>query len=271
MRRRLVSLSALAVVVVTLVAVLGTIDAAFADHQPSTLEKVTKQGQLRVGWAPWYPFEYVDPKTQKLSGFGVDFYEQMAEALGVKLVWVEHPWRTIIAALQAGTIDIVSQANRTLPRILVAEYGGPITVTAKALMGRKDKVNRWKSWQDADNPNTSICVEVGTAGDTAVTKMFPKARIQRVSGELCMQAVAAGRADLHSTDIGVLIAWTKEHPDFVIVPNSMYIKQELGVFVKQGDQIFLNWVNQFIREMKLNGTIEELIKKYKLEGFEVAW
>jgi hypothetical protein len=41
--------------------------------------------------------------------------------------------------------------------------------------------------------------------------------------------------------------------------------------VKQGDELMLNWLNQFIRDVKLNGAVDELIKKYNLAGVEVAW
>src|SRR5947209_6413301 len=75
----------------------------------STLTRVTKAKELRVGWSAWFPFMYVDPKTEKLTGFTVDLYEQhLAKALGVKIVWVEQPWSTMMAGLQADKFDVVS-------------------------------------------------------------------------------------------------------------------------------------------------------------------
>src|SRR6185369_8923618 len=101
----------------------------------STLTRVTKAKELRVGWSTWFPFMYIDPKTSKLTGFTVDLYEQhLAKALGVKIKWVENPWSTMMAGLQADKFDIVSNANRTFQRLLAAEYAGPITQTGKALM-----------------------------------------------------------------------------------------------------------------------------------------
>ena len=242
--------------------VIGTVGPALGHPEVSTLEKVTKKGELRVGWSAWFPFLYVDPKTQKLTGFTVDLYEQMGKALGVKIVWVEHPWSTIMAGLQADKFDIVSNAYRTPKRLVVAEYAGPMTRTGKALGSTKAKVGRYKSWHDADNPNTRLCVPLGTGADADVTKAFTKANVMRPEGDpACIQALAAGRADVYAADIGILVALTKEHADFTVVPNSVFARSELGIWIKQGDQVMLNWVNMFIRDTKLEGAMETLIKK----------
>lgn len=239
----------------------------------STLTKATKAKELRVGWSAWFPFMYIDPKTGKLTGFTVDLYEQqMAKALGVKIVWVEQPWSTMMAGLQADKFDVVSNGNRSFQRLLAAEYAGPITQTGKALMTTKEKVGKYKDWHAANNPATKICVALGTSADTEVTAFLPNANILRLEGDpACIAALGGQRADIYGTDIGNLVSLAKEHPEFVVIPNSTFTKTELGIFVKQGDELMLNWLNQFIRDVKLNGAVDELIKKYNLAGVEVAW
>jgi len=239
----------------------------------STLTRATKAKELRVGWSPWFPFMYIDPKTGKLTGFTVDLYEQhLAKALGVKITWVENPWSTMMAGLQADKFDIVSNANRTFQRLLAAEYAGPITQTGKALMTTKAKAEKYKDWRAANNPDTKICVALGTSADTEVSKFLTKANIMRLEGDpACVAALIGQRADIYATDIGNLVAFAKEHPEFVVIKNSTFTKTELGIFVKQGDQLMLNWLNQFIRDVKLQGTVDELIAKYNLTGVEVVW
>lgn len=239
----------------------------------STLTRATKAKELRVGWAPWFPFMYVDPKTEKLTGFTVDLYEQhLGPALGVKITWVEQPWSTMMAGLQADRFDVVSNANRSFQRLMVAEYAGPITQTGKALMTTKQKLAKFSDWHAANNPETKICVALGTSADTEVSKTLTKANIMRLEGDpACIAALGGERADVYATDIGNLVALAKEHAEFALIPNSTFTKTELGIFVKQGDQVMLNWLNQFIRDVKLAGTIDDLIKKYNLAGVEVVW
>lgn len=238
----------------------------------STLTKATKAKELRVGWGAWFPFMYRDPKTEKLAGFSVDLYDNyLAKAMGVKITWVEQPWSTMMAGLQSGRFDVVANGNRTFPRLLTAEFAGPITTTGKALMTTKAEVSKFRDWQSADNPDTKICVALGTSADTEVTKYFKKAEIMRLDGDpACIEALGGQRTDIYATDIGNLVALEKAHSEFVVIPNSAFTKTELGIFSRQGDQIMLNWLNQFIREVKIEGVVADLIKKYNLQGVEVA-
>ena len=50
-------------------------------QQPSTLQEIKGRQELRVGWAVIYPYIYRDPKTNELTGFAVDFMNDMGEAL----------------------------------------------------------------------------------------------------------------------------------------------------------------------------------------------
>lgn len=255
------------------VAVAGGPPSATAHPEESALDRATKSGVLRVGWGAWFPFLYVDPKTGKMTGWTVDLYENhLGPAMGVKIEWVEQPWSTMMAGLQSGRFDIVSNANRNFKRLLVAEYAGPMTQAGKALMTTKDKISKYNGWRDADNPDTTICVALGTSADVEVTKVFKKAEIMRVEGDpACITALASGRSDIYSTDIGNLEALTLEHKAFRVIPNSAFTKVELGIWVRRGDQATLNWINMFIRDMKLKGVYDDLIAKYELKGVSVVW
>jgi len=247
-------------------------DAISALVQDSALTKVTKRKELRVGWNTWYPVMYNDPKAGKLSGFTVDLFETyLGPALNAKVVWVEQPWSTMIAGLQAGRFDIVAGGNRTYQRLLTAEFAGPLMQSGKGLIGLKTKIGRFKSWHDADNPDTKVCVALGTSADTDTTKYLPKANIMRLEGDpACIQAVAAGRADLHSWDLFSMRELERQNPEFQVVPDSIFTKSEMGMYIRQGDQVMLNWVNSFIREMKVQGVLDDLVKKYRAEGFTIT-
>ena len=68
----------------------------------STLTKATKAKELRVGWASWFPFMYRDPKTEKLTGFSVDLYDDhLAKDMGVKTS--NGAWRSMCNA--GGSVD----------------------------------------------------------------------------------------------------------------------------------------------------------------------
>ncbi|MFC5312751.1 transporter substrate-binding domain-containing protein, partial [Azospirillum rugosum] len=71
---------------------------------------------MRVGWAPWYPYAFKDPQTNKISGLTVDLIQDMAQWLKVDVQWVEDSWGTMIAGLQANKFDMLMPMAVTLPR-----------------------------------------------------------------------------------------------------------------------------------------------------------
>ncbi len=245
---------------------------AASAQQTSTLVKVTKSKVLRVGWANWKPWVYMDEKDRKVKGFAVDLYSEMSKALGVEVKWVEDSWGTLVAALQANKIDIMALGNKSFKRLLAAEYAGPITISGKSLIIRDDSISKFNisGWKDADRPEVKIGVAIGSAADQAVTPTFKKAEIVRVQGDpQAVAALIAGRVDAYSTDLSVLLPLAKEHKGLTVLEEP-FRRAELGLYVRQGDQVFLNWVNWFIREMKIEGKVDEWLKKHNIVGAKVA-
>ena len=70
---------------------------------------IKASGVLRVGTEGVYsPFSYHDPATGQLVGYDVDVARAAADKLGVKVEFVETPWDSIFAALEANRFDVVA-------------------------------------------------------------------------------------------------------------------------------------------------------------------
>lgn len=262
----------IAVLSLSLFMAVALMPQAAGAQETSTLVKVTKSKVMRVGWANWKPWIYMDQKDRKIKGFATDLYAEMAKALGVKVKWVEDSWGTLVAALQANKIDIMVLGNKSFKRLLAAEYAGPITISGKSLILRNESIKKYNisGWRDADRPEVKIAVAMGSAADQAVTPTFKRAEIVRMQGDpQAVAALVAGRADAYSTDLSVLLPLAKEHKGLTVLEEP-FKRAELGLYVRQGDQVFLNWVNWFIREMKINGKIEQWLKKHNIVGAKVA-
>ena len=99
-------------------------DVAFSED--STLKGIIQRGELRIGLeAGFMPFEMIDTRSglrqkeirhgdlrQKgrqlsLMGFDIDIGIEMANALGVKPVFVDTLWPSIIPALKLGRFDVI--------------------------------------------------------------------------------------------------------------------------------------------------------------------
>ena len=73
-------------------------------------------GVLRVGTEGTYaPFTYHDPANGQLSGYDVDVARAVADKLGTKVEFVETPWDSIFAALEANRFDVVANEVTITP------------------------------------------------------------------------------------------------------------------------------------------------------------
>ena len=73
----------------------------------STIEKILKRGELRVGFESGYiPFEMTNKKGEYI-GFDMDYGRHLAKSMGVKFVPVNTAWDGIIPALMTDKFDII--------------------------------------------------------------------------------------------------------------------------------------------------------------------
>ncbi len=262
-----------AMVVMLSVFVLGSLIPSPAKAAEPKLNAVSKSGKLRIGWANWFPYIYIDPKTNKLTGFTVDFFEEMAKILNVKTVWVEDKWATLNAGLAADKFDMVCNANKSLQRAMVSEFAGPITKTSMRYLVRKAEFGpgkRFVNTNDVDKKGVRIGIAMGSTSDKKLTDMLKNAELVRLPGDPdVILGIRTKKVDVYATDEMTLLLLEKEYPELTTVPGS-WSSSEMGLYVPQGDQVTLNWVNWFIWDMKESGKIQEWLNKYNITGVTIV-
>ena len=97
-------------------------------------------GVLRVGTEGTYaPFSFHDPGTGQLEGYDVDVARAVGDKLGVKVEFVETPWDSIFAALEAGRFDVVAnQVTITPERQAKYDMSDPYAVGEGVIVTRAD-------------------------------------------------------------------------------------------------------------------------------------
>ena len=87
---------------VAALAVAGVAVTGAAVAQESTMERVKRTKELRIGTvAGAIPYFNKDLVSQKWEGFGPDFGESLAKKLGVNVKFVETTWGNAVLDLQA--------------------------------------------------------------------------------------------------------------------------------------------------------------------------
>ena len=219
----------------------------------STLNQILQRGELRVGMEPGYmPFEMKDKKG-RIIGYDVDMARKMAKEMGVKLKLVPTSWDGIIAGLVTGKYDIImSGMTITQQRNLKINFANPYVVVGQTMMIRKELAGTIKSAADLDKPEYTVVTKLGVTGEIATKKFFKKAKIVTFETESdAASEVLNGKADAMVYDQPYNILFmSNKGKDKLVHLDAPLTYEPLGWAIRKGDPDFLNWLNNFLRQIK---------------------
>ena len=238
------------------ISTLFTVNSFAADIElwkNSTLNKIIERGELRVGMEPGYmPFEMKDKKG-RIIGYDVDVAKNMAKAMGVKLKLVPTSWDGIIAGLLTNKYDIImSGMTITQQRNLKVNFADPYVVVGQTILLRKELVGKIKTAKDLDKAEYSVVTKLGVTGEVATRKFFKNAKILTFETESdAATEVLNGRADamVYDQPYNVLFMAGKGKGKLVHLDTPLTY-EPLGWAVRKGDPDFINWLNNYLRQIK---------------------
>lgn len=242
-----------------------------ADKKLTTLEAIQEKGVLRVGMEPGYmPFELTNKKGE-IVGFDVDMAKRMAKAMDVKLELVSTAWDGIIASLITNKFDIImSGMTLTQQRNMKINFAQPYIVIGQTILLKKDLAGEIKSYKDLNNPKYTVGSKLGTTGEQATKRMISKAKYisYETEQEGVLEAVN-GKIDAFIYDMPYnAAAITQRGQGKLIHLDTPFTYEPLAWAVRTGDPDILNWLNNFLNQVKNDGTYEKIYAKWFLDD---AW
>ena len=250
---------------------LSTVSALADDinlWKKSTLNQILQRGELQVCMEPGYmPFEMKDKKG-RIIGYDVDMAKRMAKEMGVKLKLLPTAWDGIIAALVTNKCDIImSGMTITQQRNLKINFADPYVVVGQTILMKKGLSSTIKTAKDLDKPEFTVVTKLGVTGEVATRKFFTKAKIIPFETEADAAAeVLNGRADAFVYDQPYNILFMSDKgKDKLIHLDAPLTYEPLGWAIRKGDPDFLNWLNNFLRQVKGDKVVdfhEKLNKKW---------
>jgi polar amino acid transport system substrate-binding protein len=256
---------ALTVFCVAMMTGFSAIGADFDLAKSSTLEGILKKGQLRVGFEAGYtPFEMVNRKGAFI-GFDIDVAKEMAEAMGVKLVLVNTAWDGIIPALETNKFDIIISAMTvTQERNLKVNFADPYIIVGQTILVNNKHKGKINSYKDLNSPKYIVTSKLGTTGEKAVKRYIPNCTYKSFETQVdAGMEVINGSADAFIYDLPFCESFFAAHGK-----NSLYhidkpfTYEPLAWALKKGDPDFLNWLNNFLRQIKNDGRYEMFYNKW---------
>ena len=281
----------LKIIMVFILSVLGLVQgnapALAADvelSKDSTLEGIIQRGELRIGLEVGYmPFEMIDKRSglrQKeirhggfrrkgrqlsLMGFDIDIGIEMAKALGVKPVFIDTLWPSIIPALKLGRFDIIfGGMSVTEGRKKLVDFADPfMTVGQTVLLNAKHK-GTVKSYKDLNDAKFVVVSKPGTTGEEAVQRLIPEATYETADTEIeGAMRVLEGTADAFVYDFPFNAVFSAMHPsDQLIFLDEPFTKEPIAWAIRKNDPDFLKFLNGFLQDIKKDGRFDKIYNKW---------
>ena len=243
---------------------LSTVGTVFAGH----LEDIAARGTIRIGTTGDYiPMSYLNPQTGAYEGIDAELSQLIADSLGVKIEYVPTSWPTLTADTLAGKFDIalcgISRNYARAKTMAMSDAYGE-GAFGKTILCRKSDAKKYQSLADIDKPEVRVMINPGGTNEKFAHANLKKAKliVHQENADIPRQ-VAEGNADIMITET-VEAARYIELNDKLAAPlmKAPFTRHSCGILMQKGDQEFLNYINFVLAELKMDGTLAKLEKKY---------
>jgi len=235
----------------------------------SALGEILSSGVLKAGTTgDWNPMTMKDPASNSYTGYDIDVMKELAKDLGVEVKFIPSDWKTLVSGVTAGKYHITGSASISPARAKAAGYSDSYFSLATVPLTLSKQAERFKDWNDLDRPEVVVAATLGTTQEKQVKDFFPNAKHRIVEAPARdFQEVLAGRADAHITSNVEAYKLAAKYPQMMIVPVSRpRARTPVAMLLPQSDQVWINYVNTWIKLKTERGFFENLGKKWQLSN-----
>lgn len=233
--------------------------------QAGVIDDAVQRGTLRVGLNPTYmPFEMTNTKGE-IIGFEIDVLKAMAKAMGVKLEIVSMSYDGLIPSLLTGKFDLIASGMTVnQQRNIRVNFTEPLIMTGQSLLIRKDLAHKINSYKDLNSADYKITSKIGTTGEATVKRLLAKANYYSYNTEAeAVLEVVNGKADAFVYDASYnVVAHKKLGNDQLVFLDEPITYEPQAFALRKGDYDSINWINNFLNQIKNDGTYDRLYNKW---------
>lgn len=226
----------------------------------NTLEKVKQEKKIKIGLEDTYPPMEFRDETNKLVGFDIDLADAIAKKLGAEAEYVITEFGGLTMALNSGKFDMSLSAISVNPeRAEQVDFSEPYVKGGQAIIVKNDNGSIAKV---EDLSGKIVGTQLGTTGEEAARK---------IAGVKEVKTYDKATQPFHDLEIGRIDAVVVD--EFV---GRYYLAKQEGKFkvavtldeepiaiaFKKGDKEIQEAVKKAIEELKNDGTMSELSKKW---------
>ncbi len=235
-----------------------------SDPQGASLEKVVFKEigpPLRVGTSGTsLPFSFL--KDGKLVGIDIDLCSIFAASLGRRIEVNLINFNALIPSLISGKVDMIaSSIVETKERSKAVGFSDPYYNITSSLLRRNDKLigNR----DGSDFSTSSVGVMTGSLAEMFLEENYPSVKLNCYDDITdAITALSINKSDYVMTAYTTAVAACRENKNLIIIPKEFTHDGAVVALPKNCDPKLLEGINNSIKRMKKDGTLEDMIKRW---------
>jgi PAS domain S-box-containing protein len=131
---------------------------------------------IKVGVSPWYPITYIDKKTNKASGVGIDILKLVIKNTGLKVQYIPKQWSVLLNDFKAHKIDLLPTTYYTKQRAKFGDYTSSYMSIKEYLYVKEN--SQIKNFDDLKNRSIAMVKKYGTIDK--IKQKYPSIKIIEV-------------------------------------------------------------------------------------------
>lgn len=210
------------------------------------------------------PFDTTDEEGN-IVGFDMDLLNAIGEDQGFKVEYQSFEFDAIVPAIQAGNADIIAAAmNVTEKRAEQVDFSDKYFDSGKVILVKKDN-DTIKDVNDF-TADMKVAAQIGTTEGEYVQKLADEGKI----GEAvvlnkttdCILQLQNGDVNAIIMDAPVAKFYSDKYGDEIKKLDATIDPAPMAFAVQKGNDELLEKINAGLKNLKENGTYDELVKKW---------
>lgn len=222
--------------------------------------RTIKEGVLSVGTdAPFPPFEISTPDKPDFGGYDIDVMNAIADELGLEVEYTNTGFGTIFRDTASGLFDTAAAASTiTAKRERVVDFTDPYYEASQALL-----VAEGSDIASVDDLSGVIVgAQDGTTGETYANDETDASEVRGFpQGPDAVSALITGQVEAVIIDLPVAVD-AIEKQGGVEIAEEIPTEELYGFAVAPDNDGLREAMNEALRKLKEDGTLEELYQEY---------
>lgn len=234
----------------------------------SDLAYIQDKGTLIVGITDFEPMDYKEDGSDEWTGFDAELARLVGKELGVTVEFQEINWKMKETELSSKTIDCIWNGltwdEERAENMSLTDY---YMLNRQVLVVATKNADKYTSVESLAGAN--VAAESGSAGESVITESLTSSNyIEKdaqidVLTELIMGTVDAGVIDYVMANY-LINKEGSSFADLTIVENALTTQDEYySIAFRKGSDVTAK-VNAILKDLKADGTVDTLAKKYGL-------